>query len=202
MHPYVAAAARNNAEWCDLVCRSRGLPTAFRGDAWRVRRRSPPYHPDAVTLAPHVLPEAVMDGIDTSPGCSIKDSFATLDLVPYGFEILFDATWIHRPPIAAPVAPRWHRTTHPDAPDHPSVMVFAGPGGRVFANRSTTVVGLSNLTADPGEPIDPVWTDATAAIGAAFPAVPIVGYERAAELPPALRAGFTPVGPLRVWIKP
>jgi hypothetical protein len=111
MDPLVAAAARNNAEWCDLVCRSRRLPAAFRSDVWQVERRSPPFYPDAVTLAPHVSAETVMEGIDTSAGCSIKDSFTTLDLSAYGFEILFDAEWIHRPAAAGPAAPRWIPTS-------------------------------------------------------------------------------------------
>jgi hypothetical protein len=48
----------------------------------------------------------------TSPGASVKDSFAALDLAPYGFTVLFDAAWVARP--AAPRPPpadglRWER---------------------------------------------------------------------------------------------
>ena len=39
--------------------------------------------------------------IDTSVGCSIKDSFASVDLSAFGFEVLFDAAWTVR--RAAPV---------------------------------------------------------------------------------------------------
>ena len=49
--PTVAAAARNNAEWCDTVCRVNGCAGRFGGDAWTTARRSPQYYPDAVTLA-------------------------------------------------------------------------------------------------------------------------------------------------------
>jgi hypothetical protein len=39
--------------------------------------RTPPYYPDAVTLLPDVSIEQVLSGIDTSEGCSVKDSFAS-----------------------------------------------------------------------------------------------------------------------------
>jgi hypothetical protein len=48
--------------------------------------------------------------IDDSPGCSVKDSFASLDLTRHGFRVLFDAQWIVRGPSgtpAVPPSPRW-----------------------------------------------------------------------------------------------
>jgi hypothetical protein len=44
------AAAHNNAEWCDGVCRAHGLPSQFHTDAWVNPHRTPPLYPDAVTL--------------------------------------------------------------------------------------------------------------------------------------------------------
>jgi hypothetical protein len=70
----------------------------------------------------------------------------------------------------------------------------------VVANRSVTVVGLSNLVA-PAMPIGEAWSAAAATVSGVFPGLPVVGYERPADLPPALRAGFTAAGPLRVWIR-
>jgi hypothetical protein len=84
-------------------------------------------------------------------------------------------------------------------PPDPSVTAFEGPTGRVVAHVCGPVVGLSNLT---GDPIDIAWADAVNAVAALHPGLPMVGYETADDLPPALRAGFTPTGPLRVWIKP
>ena len=46
----IAAAARNNAELCDLVSRAHGIDGAFASDAWTSPRRTPPFYPDAVTL--------------------------------------------------------------------------------------------------------------------------------------------------------
>jgi|GEM_PF-4184054 hypothetical protein len=45
MSPRAVAAAFNNAEWCDLVCRTHGAVTAFTTGAWvseeSLRRRTP-----------------------------------------------------------------------------------------------------------------------------------------------------------------
>lgn len=70
--------------------------------------RTPRYYPDAVTLDPAVFAGSILGRIDTtSPGCSIKDSFATLDLGPFGFKVVHEAEWIYRePPSAQMIGPR------------------------------------------------------------------------------------------------
>ncbi|MGW6708828.1 hypothetical protein ACWGDE_28610, partial [Streptomyces sp. NPDC054956] len=99
-------AADNNARWCEAVCRAHGLDVSLGEHLWTSPRRTPPYYPDAVTLRPQVPEAEVLTWIDTDgPGCSVKDSFADLDLAPDGFEVLFDAQWIHRPADAPAVLP-------------------------------------------------------------------------------------------------
>lgn len=88
----IDAAVRSNAEWCDLVCREHGLAPVFDGDVWWCAERTPPFYPDAMTLARGVSADAVLAHVDLSPGCSIKDSYA--DLVLDGFDVLFEAQWI------------------------------------------------------------------------------------------------------------
>src|SRR5690606_23694950 len=90
----IAEAARNNAAWCDALCRAHGLPGVFTPYAWTNPRRTPPYYPDAVTLSAEATDAEVLPFIDGSPGASIKDSFAVL--APPGFRLLFEATWLHR----------------------------------------------------------------------------------------------------------
>ena len=120
------AAAANNAEWCDLVCRSHGANTRLDGDAWTSETRTPALYPDAVTLVPDPSVPDLLSRIDTSAGCSIKDSFASLDLSADGFRVLFDARWVVRtsntsPPDGAGPArgllgrpgPRWERVRTP-----------------------------------------------------------------------------------------
>lgn len=85
------AAARNNADWCDLVCRTYGLVTTFHADAWVTATRAPTAYPDAITLTRSAVADDLLARIDRSPGCSVKDSFASLDLSGSGFQVLFHA---------------------------------------------------------------------------------------------------------------
>jgi hypothetical protein len=71
----VRTAARNNAEWCDRVCRLHGQAGTYHDGGWTVPKRSPPLYPDAVTLDPAASVDAILAAIDTSPGCSLKGQF-------------------------------------------------------------------------------------------------------------------------------
>ncbi|MEU2507011.1 hypothetical protein ABZ621_20195 [Streptomyces sp. NPDC007863] len=224
----LTAAVRNNAEWCGSMCRAHGLTTATGPRAWTSPHRTPLYYPDAVSLAADATAADVVTGIDlTGPGASVKDSYARLDLAPEGFRPLFDATWIGRPAGAPAVpAPSWTRAGSPEALaawahawsggdadeaalfrpallDDPAVTVLAVPGadGRVVGgavlSTGAGATGVSNLFAADGTDPAAVWA---AALAAADPAVPVVGYESGDDLAPALAAGFTELGPLRVWL--
>jgi hypothetical protein len=113
----VRIAARNNSEWCDIVCRLHGQAGTYHDGGWTVPRRSPPLYPDAITLDPAASIDAILAAIDTSPGCSLKDSFACLDLASEGFHVLFEAQWICReadaPSPEAPAGTRWERVRDP-----------------------------------------------------------------------------------------
>jgi hypothetical protein len=225
-----SVAARNNAEWCDLVVRSHGGTTHFGALAWTSQERTPTYYPDAVTLAPRLPVPKLLSYIDVSTGCSIKDSFSGLDLAPYGFCVLFEAEWIVRlgPKLSAPSAgPKWQRVVQPgelakweeawgarDGPkdtfraeilDHPSVAVLAarwhdGVVAGAVLNCSSKVVGISNVFVAAGARLDP-WPGCLALATELFPDRPVVGYQSGARLLQAERNGFETAGPLRVWIK-
>jgi len=109
----------SNAEWCDIICRLHGQDGTFHDGGWTVPRRSPPFYPDAIMLEPTTSVSAVLAAIDTSAGCSLKDSFAWMDLAPDGFRVLFDARWIHRastsPPPGPSVGMRWEPVRDPSA---------------------------------------------------------------------------------------
>ncbi|WP_244162498.1 hypothetical protein [Amycolatopsis regifaucium] len=149
-----------------------------------------------MTLAPDASVSDVLDGIDTSPGCSVKDSFGCLDLSEAGFEVLFEATWIARE-VRMPLEPGWSRM--PDQFDDPFVAVWSDGVSGVTANRDGDFAGLSNLytRGDLGD----AWRGATSAVATTFPGLPITGYERGDDLAAALRAGYTALGPLRIWLK-
>lgn len=226
-----AAAARNNADWCALVCRSHGIPNTVGEAVWCSARRTPQYYPDAVTLRPGATPGDFLTEVDTaSPGCSVKDSFATLDLTPDGFVELFTAQWIHRPAgLPAPATPalrtvpvstaaqlrRWQTAWHggdaspdvfrPALLDEPSVLVLAlydgdALSGGVVLNRSSGLVGLSNLFAIADGDGAAVWSSAVTAAAINFPALPLVGYEHGDDLALANACGFDTLGTLRVWL--
>lgn len=117
-----ALAAANNATWCDIVCRTHGLDPTFDSVAWTSPARTPLFYPDVVTLVPGLSVPELLDRVDGSVGCSIKDSFASLDLTALGFRVLFDAEWIMRPLRArgpapsepAPSEPAWRVVRDPD----------------------------------------------------------------------------------------
>jgi len=94
----IERAARNNALWCDAVCAAHGASGEFHEAFWLHRRGTPRHYPDLVTLSdePVVQHDAVAALIETPRlgGWSVKDSFASLDLGPLGFSMLFDAEWI------------------------------------------------------------------------------------------------------------
>jgi hypothetical protein len=222
----IKIAAANNAAWCDAMCRSHGRAGTFTPQAWLSSHRTPELYPDAVTLAADAAADLVLAGIDTSSGCSVKDSFAALDLSTNGFEPLFDAWWLWRPPgkgvlEAAPMVPvgaadlaawadAWRGSDEPRDVFRPSlvadpdVVVLGRRDGAGFvagaiANVSGTAIGLTNVFAVDGN-LDAAWLGALAAIVGRWPDLPIVGYERDDAMAAPLRLGFTAIGPLIVWL--
>jgi hypothetical protein len=178
----VSAAAMDNARWCHLVCSIDGISGRFDTDAWTSPTRTPEMYPDAVTLRPGVSADDLLVRIDPSPGASVKDSFADLDMSAAGFDILFDATWIAGPDarILAAAADhtrlRWETVADPDdlvawsnvhgagatfgpalLDDH-AVTILAGrdPVGNLragaVASAFDTAVGISNVFAVPVGP--------------------------------------------------
>lgn len=197
---FLLASIMDNASWCDAVCRAHGITGEFGAQAWKSACRTPRYYPHAVTVDPAAAPADVLSGIDVSEGCSVKDSFATLDLSGFGFSVLFEAQWIRCP--SGPPVPGWRRASSTDFPAallaDRSVAVLARGDDRVVAHRGPGVAGLCNFAAD--DP-DDAWPGAVAAVSAAFPGVPVVGYEHGDALERALRHGAEPLGPLRVWFR-
>jgi hypothetical protein len=223
-------AAANNAEWCDLICGTHGAQTRFDEDAWTSRTRTPPGYPDAVTLVPDPSVPDLLTRIDTSAGCSIKDSFASVDMTAYGFRVLFDAQWIVHRATAVPPSPdqacwevvddgaglaAWELAWpgndgppgvfRPELLDRDSVTVLATRrSDRVVAgavlNCSSRVVGISNFFTH-----DPhraaSWSGCLALAGSLFPGSIFVGYESDETLVAARSHGFETIGPLRVWIR-
>ena len=221
-------AAANNAEWCDVVCRSHAIEGTLDGDAWTSRARTPPFYPDAVTLAPDVSVPDLLARIDASVGCSIKDSFASLDLTSSGFSVLFDAEWTVRRAAPAPqsaAGPHWDvvrdRRPSPSGSAHgEATTVRATSSGSTSStttpcscsprrngdhvvtgaalNRSPDVVGVSNFFSNNGQ-VAADWANCLAYIDALLPGAVLVGYEPLDALDATRLDDFETAGPLRVW---
>jgi hypothetical protein len=223
-------AAANNAELCDLVCRTHGLDPEVDEVAWTSPVRTPPYYPDAVTLAGDGSIHDLLARIDVGPGCSIKDSFSVLDLVPHGFRALFDAEWMARPPAVARASTAsegwtvvrgakdfasWESAWRGEEGDggvllvdllgQPSTVVIAARvGGRVVAGAlltcSKAVVGISNFFGAGPGPDPSAWEGCVAFVASLFPETILVGYASGEALAAARATGFETVGRLRVWV--
>ncbi|PSJ63704.1 hypothetical protein [Pseudaminobacter soli (ex Li et al. 2025)] len=233
-----ARAAFNNAAWCDAVCAARHKPGAFLDHIWVQRHGSPPYYPDAVTLTAggiHQQEQCIVDLSQLRPsGLAVKDSFCGLELGRFGFQVLFETSW-----IAVPIPARsssgndtlWHqvnssedlqrweaawsgndqidessRTFLPNLLANPDIRFLlaldeGNPIGGGILNRAAGVVGLSNVFSC-GMPAESLWRGLIAQAARQFPGLPLVGYERGDDLTMALRAGFEPIGRLRVWLRP
>ena len=218
------AAARNNAEWCDAFCRTHGVGGRFRDAFWASPTRTPPFYPDAVTLDPAASVEDVLAGIDAGAGCSVKDSFACLELGSAGFRPLFRAEWVAGRPVAG-AAPGWAPVTTEaglraweegwgEAPggsgffrpallrDEAIMVLGRVEGERVvagaLANRSATVIGIGNVFDTAGD-LEAAWAAAASVAATRWSGLPAVGYERGDGLDAAHAAGLESVGELVVW---
>lgn len=211
------------------MSQSHGVVGEFGAQAWAAPVRTPLYYPDAVTLAPGADPVALTGLIDTTaPGATVKDSYADLDLSAAGFQVLFEAQWIHRPALASATGTQLAWEVAGDAEalrawalawdggggnadlfrpallDDPATFVLSGRSSDgelaagAVASRSDQAVGISNLFAPDGP--DVAWPLVLEAVHHLFPTLPVVGYEHGDDLTAAVRHGFEPVGPLRVWL--
>jgi len=224
-------AARNNAEWCDIFCRSHGVTGTFHSDAWASPIRTPARYPDAVALDRSLSGERILSYVDSSRGCSIKDSFGVMDLSSAGFRVLFEAEWIVRPPQPAPKAQleriRWEMVREPSmlrtwegewardaAPTgfflpvllrSPDVVIMAG-----YSRRQLVAGAIFNRSPSAvglsnvfssSDDLTQTYEACVSAVANHFPGMPIVGYEAGEALAAAHTQGFQSVGRLAVWLK-
>lgn len=224
------AAARSNAEWCHAFTGTHGIEGLFHASFWSSPVRTPPHYPDAVTFLPEVSVEQVLSCIDSSEGCSVKDSFACLDLGAAGFEPLFQAEWVVRLPAEGSLAARrgWSTVTtvaqlreweaiwgelpggsgffRPALLRNETIIVLARQeGDRIVSgaitNRSTAAIGLSNVFDAAGDLVS-AWAGAAEVASKLWGAMPIVSYDSGDALDAAHHAGFGSIGELVVWLYP
>ncbi len=206
-----------------LVCRGGGTADATNG-VWLVAGSPAPLFPDAVTLKGGVSAGQLVEVLSGRKSCSVKDNYADVDLEPYGFSELFTAQWIGltTAPTSSALTGWTHFTERPELESwcaaaelpevlpvglmqEPSVRVLgAYRDGRLAAgavdNSSDTVVGISNVFQIGGDSLC-VWHEVASVVARFFPGKPVVGYEHGPDLYAALAAGFSDLGPVRVWLR-
>ena len=225
--PLLHAAVINNARWCDAVCRSHDYPGEFTDRIWISAGHALPFYPNAITLSPDVTAAEATAGQGPSRPYSVKDSFARLDLATSGLTPLFDASWIVLPVPPDGDDSSWNVVTTPGelarwetawAGGGTMTGLFrpgllADPRCTILAcRRDGALVGGANAyTADgvtgilnvfkSGIADELLWAGVVRAVAALRPGLPIVGYECGEDLSAARQAGFTVLGPLRIWAR-
>src|SRR5882757_1951590 len=91
MHDVPAICVRNNAEFCDLICRSHAVPGVFEHSWWIQEKAGPAFYPNVITLTRNSIPEqtARVSALRAlRPDIAVKDSFGILDLSTIGMRRL------------------------------------------------------------------------------------------------------------------
>ena len=101
MHDVLAICVRNNAEFCDRICRSHAVPGVFEPSLWIQEKPGPAFYPNIITLSRNSVPQqtARISALRAlRPDIAVKDSFGMLDLATIGMRRLFDAEWVWMEP--------------------------------------------------------------------------------------------------------
>ena len=226
MDPRLRAAVDASVRWYDDVFAVHGIPAVVEDGVWSARGRPPRWHSAAKTIDPSAS-EPVLRAVEPFEHCSVADSFGALDLSGAGFSVLFEASWVHRPPslvVAAAELPdawsvvrdegtlgRWnaaHDTLDVLVPSlllDPRFVFLAQErggdlaAGAVLHDPGGAAVELSNVWGREGAAVDPGPLLTCAA--ALHPGRALVGYARGEELGSLVDAGFVGVGPQVVWVR-
>ncbi|RLQ97455.1 hypothetical protein [Falsibacillus albus] len=223
MNSFIHKAVMNNIAWCGSVCEAHGLTHHSKENVWGLFSKAPVYYPEIISSNLDADLKDIEYFIEKGEVSSVKDSYANLDLSTMGFKILFEADWIFhtaysgksdvlhwREVRSADEMVEWIRLSSlenvimPTLLNHSDVKFFisefSGEGAGFIANMNDGVVGISNVFST-GDVHDDLWKDIPLVAGNAFPGESLVGYEQGSDLTAALKAGWTSIGPLRVWVK-
>lgn len=223
--PRLRCAVDASIGWYEDICALHGVGSRLEDGLWSASATPPPLHSDAVVVEPDVTADRVLASLDGRTHAACKDSFAALDGLAAGLDVLFSATWLHRAPngrgtgrgsapwsvlTSAEELAAWtaqHDTAEVLLPGLLERAHFAFLGryveGEIMAGAvarlGSGVVDLSNVFSIAGHQID--WAELAEAVDSLFPGRSIVGYEHGDALTAAVEAGFVPVGDLRVWTR-
>jgi len=222
--PRLRAAVDASRHWYDDVFGLHGIPVRVEDGLWTADGRPPPYHSAAKTLEPGVESARVQSAVDGFEHCAVADSFGDLELASYGFEVVIDATWVHREPLPTPAEELPHGWSVVRDPEtlaawsevHDYTGVLPAPvldrdafhilacrrGGRLVGGAVTHdgggSLGLSNSW---GVGLLTESDEVLTVVSVLHPGRALTDYAHGAELEAMVAAGFTPLGPQRVWLR-
>lgn len=227
-------AIRNNIDWYIAQARSWQLPYQEDADNWWSLSPVPPFYSNLVAAGRQ--PDQLIARIDealtqmqTQARWSIKDAHCAYELGNAGFEVLFDAQWIARPPKRA-IGPLNFDDTHVRRVQNPGEFQrWVDAWGETPPQ---TTVFVPRLLSDPSVCLLYVEREGVVRGGLALnqsnsavgisnwfgtqkdvhaclsytannhPDLGLVGYEQSPDEVLGYTAlGFMPVGELRIWIK-
>jgi hypothetical protein len=221
--PRLSTAVQTSVRWYDDMAALHTVPTAVTDGVWHALAPMPPLHSSAKTLRPGVARDTVLRTVAPYEQAGVADSFGDLDLTADGFDLLFEATWIHhRAPEPGPMPAGWTQVRDEAGLDawvavHGTGGIFAPgilfrsefalmarhDGDRMSAgfvvHDAGQAVGVSNACTPAGDDLG--WAEVLAVTAAVRPGLPVTDYTYGEELASALGHGFSPLGPQRVWVR-
>lgn len=218
------AAVDASLSWYDALCALHGVPCGIEDDLWLAYAAPPPLHSTAKSVEPTARPDRALRLLEAYEHGGIADSFGRFDLTADGFDLLFEAQWIHRPAqqagsrglpagwsvVRTPAELRQWTSQHdtqqvllPGLLDRSSFRILAKRRDDAVVAGAVLHLGSGTVDVSNTWAVDPAgeWEDVVAAAAALFPGRALVGYESGVDLDQARDAGFVALGPQRVWVR-
>jgi hypothetical protein len=202
-------AVQNNASWCAAVCATHSIAVRSDDGILMTDSPAPRLYPDAMTVRPGAGALAIASALADRPFASVKDSYADVDLTPFGFRVLFEAEWfVFEPGLGsgrrltttdpnfnadfARWVDGWLEVNGPPCPllaslaqDPRTALILAPDDGGAIGHAKAGVVGVTNA-----------WgRDVTGVLAARWSGIPLVAYQ------PAPPSDSATLKPLRVWVR-
>jgi hypothetical protein len=224
MDPRLRAAVEASAHWYDDVFALHRIPVRVEDGLWISLGPPPPWHSTAKTLQPGVGADRVAEAVGGLARCTVADSWGDLTLAPYGFELLIEATWLLgrlRRTASHALPPGWSVVTDANdlaewsaGHDYVGVLpsaVLGHPRFRILTCRRDGRIVGGAVVHDGGGAVGLFNTwgagrvaeseDVLRAASALHPGRNVTDYAEGHERAAMVSAGFTPLGPQRVWIR-
>src|SRR6266700_2414202 len=195
----VEQAARNNAVWCETVCRVHGTPGEFHDALWLNRHPVPRFYPNVVTLSTQDGTAAQLANIQALVATGLHWTWVQSAPELAKWEMAWSGSPANNPSTQQP------RLFLPALLANPEIVFIVAYQDQelvagAIANHTDDVVGLSNVFVPPDDPVA-FWAGCVAMAQERFPGVPMVGYEHGPELAIVQEIGFEILQPLKVWTR-